>query len=436
MSERAGRWFRVSTGGQDEQSQIPEVDGWCESRSYETGDDTIYTVHGGSAFKGNKKFDDMWAKVLKDIREGKITVLVVWKQDRLDRKLSTFAMLKDVIDSGGRVEFVTQPHLNDLTTMGGRIALKVQEEIAYAESKDKSDRVKIKHTALKAAGSLVGRNPYGYDIVTRDGIKILIPNLEESKLITEAADSYLGGNSLQKICDGFNESGRLTRTGAKWTPKTLSQVLRNETIAGRHVDSNGQTLLKTDPIITREKWERVIARMDERSTRKGISQTDTPALLTSIIKCGNGHNMYRIQNRYYYCRRGCKTMVSITEADNLMKSWLFANVGKLPDTEIKVIPSSGHQDAIDEVKRDMTEAVQAEDFAGLGQLQSRLEALRTMPAEPARIAEVETGKTVWEAWSTLDDAGKRQYLMDHGYTFVATDKTTMVAGKSGPMGRE
>ena len=118
--------------------QVPDVERWESARNYDVK--RVYTVHGGSAFKGSKKFDDEWANVIRDISRGVITVLVVWKTDRIDRKLQTYQMIKEVVEAGGRVEFVTQPHLNDLSTMGGRVALKIQEEVAYEESKIKSDR--------------------------------------------------------------------------------------------------------------------------------------------------------------------------------------------------------------------------------------------------------------------------------------------------------
>jgi DNA invertase Pin-like site-specific DNA recombinase len=161
-TEPAGIWLRVSSGAQDEQNQLPEDLAWCEAHGYEVR--VTYTVHGKSAFKGNKKFDQAWAKVLADLKSGVIRVLVVWKQDRLDRKLATFQMLAQVVEAGGRVEFVTQPHLNDLTTMGGRIALKVEEEIAHAESQTKSDRSRIDIAAKHAAGSLHGRPCWGYEV--------------------------------------------------------------------------------------------------------------------------------------------------------------------------------------------------------------------------------------------------------------------------------
>jgi DNA invertase Pin-like site-specific DNA recombinase len=132
MAEKAGNWLRVSEAVQDEASQIPDLVRWNESHDYEVA--RTYTIHGKSAFKGNRKFDETWARVLSDMRYGEIDVLVVWKQDRIDRKLNTFQMLAQVLEAGGRVEFVTEPHLNDLTTMAGRISLKIAEEMAYQES--------------------------------------------------------------------------------------------------------------------------------------------------------------------------------------------------------------------------------------------------------------------------------------------------------------
>src|SRR5215475_337664 len=139
MGEPAGIWLRVSSTGQDEESQRPECNSWADRHGYDVA--ATYVIHGRSAFKGSRKFDQIWARVIDDIHQGKIRVLVVWKQNRIDRKLQTFQMIAQVVAAGGRIEFVSQPHLNDLSTMAGRLALKIEEEIAHADSQGKSDNV-------------------------------------------------------------------------------------------------------------------------------------------------------------------------------------------------------------------------------------------------------------------------------------------------------
>jgi DNA invertase Pin-like site-specific DNA recombinase len=51
MGDKAGRWFRVSTGKQDEDNQVPDVDVWCDSHDYDVAQ--TYILHGKSAFKGS-----------------------------------------------------------------------------------------------------------------------------------------------------------------------------------------------------------------------------------------------------------------------------------------------------------------------------------------------------------------------------------------------
>jgi DNA invertase Pin-like site-specific DNA recombinase len=160
MNEIAGRWLRVSTKRQDEENQAADIDRWSSSHDYDNG--PTYQVHGASAFKGNKKFDKTWAQVISDLRSARMHVLLLWKLDRMDCNLQTFQMLREVVEAGGRVEFVTEPQYNDLTTMAGRIALKVGEEMAYAESRTKSNRAKAKKQSLQTGGYSSGRYPFGF----------------------------------------------------------------------------------------------------------------------------------------------------------------------------------------------------------------------------------------------------------------------------------
>ena len=307
QGEPAGIWLRVSSRGQDEQNQVPEVLAWVGSHGYT--ERKRYTVHGRSAFHGNRKFDESWSAVLDDMRSGAIRVLVVWKQDRIDRKLETFKMLAQVVVAGGRVEFVTQPHLNDLTTMGGRIALKVQEEIAYAESKDKSDRVKIKQSALVADGFLVGRAPWGYEVVCAAGCgpvtgkhahgKTLALVPEGRKFIPEVFQRVCDGESLCEISVWLKRE-----TGRDWYPKTIGEMIRNRTYMGYRQDAAGHTILEVEAVVYAEVWTRANASLDARPAR-GPLVPENRAMLSGVLFCARCRGpMYRVHPRqgvFYRC---------------------------------------------------------------------------------------------------------------------------------------
>ena len=71
-NESAGIWIRVSSGGQDEANQLPDIERHCTAQGYSV--ERRYELHDRSASKGEQqaKLDAM----ISDMREGTIKVLV------------------------------------------------------------------------------------------------------------------------------------------------------------------------------------------------------------------------------------------------------------------------------------------------------------------------------------------------------------------------
>jgi hypothetical protein len=111
MGTKAGRWLRVSTTGQDEENQAPDIDAYCGQQGYEVT--RTYKLHGKSATKGEQ--EAALAEAIEDIKAGVIDVIVAWDIDRFDRRGIgvAFASRLRVEDAGGRVEFVRAPSAND-----------------------------------------------------------------------------------------------------------------------------------------------------------------------------------------------------------------------------------------------------------------------------------------------------------------------------------
>jgi DNA invertase Pin-like site-specific DNA recombinase len=53
--EDAGLWIRVSSGGQDEANQRPDLERYCAQRGYNIARE--YEVHAKSAFHGRQRKD-------------------------------------------------------------------------------------------------------------------------------------------------------------------------------------------------------------------------------------------------------------------------------------------------------------------------------------------------------------------------------------------
>ena len=89
----------------------------------------------------------------------------------------------------------------------------------------------------------------------------------EAKYLREAKDRYLAGEALQGIASDFG-----------WHVNTLARRLRNPAIAGRRMDNyyaktekERKTVLHYDGIITWSEHEQLVARLDSRANRAGIS---------------------------------------------------------------------------------------------------------------------------------------------------------------------
>ena len=428
QAEHAGMWLRVSSSGQDEQSQGPANAAWITAHGYDLA--RTYTVHGRSAYKGNKAFDEEWAKVLEDMRTGVISVLVVWKQDRIDRKLQTFQMLAQVVEAGGRVEFVTQTHLNDLTSMGGRISLKVQEEIAYAESKDKSDRVKIKQAALRSKGSVVGRAPWGFTIELVGLVKKFVPTDEAKRLIPEVFSRCIAGESFDSIAKWLT-----AETGHTFWPDVVGKILKSQAYCGRQTDAQGRVIHECESVISASVWQAAQDAIANRPKRGPVNPANF-AMLKSVIKCPRCSDspMYRIKagngntHLYYRCsgkgpvRRGCGVMVQQDVTDAIVSDFLATLDNEVYRTEI--IPGCDYSDELAEIAQDLRNLPaqglddEAED-ARRAQLRSERKRLESMGPRPARSVLVATGATFGAEWSALPAEDRSGWLTARGVGITA-----------------
>ncbi|MCC7283619.1 MAG: recombinase family protein, partial [Acetobacteraceae bacterium] len=101
-------------------------------------------------------------RLLEDIEDGLIDVVVVYKIDRLSRSLADFAKLVEVFDRNN-VTFVSVTQSFNTTTSMGRLTLNVLLSFAQFEREVTSERIRDKIAASKRKGLWVGGMvPLGY----------------------------------------------------------------------------------------------------------------------------------------------------------------------------------------------------------------------------------------------------------------------------------
>lgn len=438
--EPCGMWIRVSSNGQDEQSQVPDNMGWIRGHDYRLVPGAVYTVHGRSAYKVNKGFDREWAKVLADFESGLIRVLVVWKLSRLDRKLAAMKMIGEVVALGGRIEFVTQQHVNDLSGMAGRLALHVEEELAHGDSENKSGAVKISQASKIAKGSVVGPAGWGLEIgpgVNDAGetIKTLVPTADGLKWAPVIFEMVAANESLATVARHLTGHSVKTKTGkTEWSPQTVGQIIRCKSMCGRRQDASGNTVLTFEPLVPIDLWNQANAALDTRKSR-GPMLIEHKSMLSGVLRCPKCSGpMYLVDPKYstkgpsYRCAgRGvirtskCRNMISQPAAD----AWVNAKMLGDHSMIMKLGPAEGGELrlALDDVMNalrhlpDQGYDWEKEDAerANLRLEQTRL----TDEIEAAKFAPpkmVSTEVTHSQMWASLDDddGAKNKWLRDSG----------------------
>ena len=106
-------------------------------------------------------------RLLSDIRERLIDVVVVYKVDRLTRSLADFAKMVEIFDAQG-VSFVAVTQQFNTTTSMGRLTLNVLLSFAQFEREVTGERIRDKIAASKQKGMWMGGFvPLGYAVCDR-----------------------------------------------------------------------------------------------------------------------------------------------------------------------------------------------------------------------------------------------------------------------------
>src|SRR5215813_319165 len=186
---RCAIYTRVSTeAGLDQDfnsldAQYDAAQAYIRSQAH-AGWTLIRTRYDDGGFSGGSTDRPALQRLLADIRAQKITVIVVYKVDRLTRSLADFAKLVELFDAH-KVSFVSVTQQFNTTTSMGRLTLNVLLSFAQFEREVTAERIRDKVAASKRKGLWVGGMvPLGYEL--KDGrLAIVDDEADRVRLIFE-----------------------------------------------------------------------------------------------------------------------------------------------------------------------------------------------------------------------------------------------------------
>ena len=227
-------------------------------------------------------------RLLRDIEDGRVDVVVVYKIDRLSRSLMDFAKLVEVFDRRG-VTFVSVTQSFNTTTSMGRLTLNILLSFAQFEREVIGERIRDKFAASRARGMWMGGHPpLGYDVRERK----LVVNEAEAATVRMIFERFLKLGSATVLVRELTAEGITTKRGKPIDKGFLYKLLNNRVYLGEAVHKGVAHPGEHAAIIGRDLWDKVHAIIGQSPrSRAANTRAQTPALLKGILFGADGRAM-------------------------------------------------------------------------------------------------------------------------------------------------
>jgi len=233
----------------------------------------VKTAYDDGGLSGGTMERPALQRLLGDINQSLIDVVVVYKVDRLTRSLADFAKMVEVFDAHG-VSFVAVTQQFNTTTSMGRLTLNVLLSFAQFEREVTGERIRDKIAASKRKGMWMGGIvPLGYDVCDR---RIVIDE-REAETVRYIFRRYLELGCVRLLKEDLDRRGvaskrRTSKTGIEsgghsFSRGALYALLSNPIYVGEIRHKNLRHPGQHQAIADRVVWERTQQQLQEHRVR-------------------------------------------------------------------------------------------------------------------------------------------------------------------------
>lgn len=341
--KRAALYARVSTEeqamhGVSLEAQKERLLQYAEENNLTVVD--LYVDEGISARKNYKKRPAV-LRMLKDVKDKKVDVILFIKLDRWFRNVANYYEVQTILEANN-VGWIATEEDYDTTTANGRLMLNLKLSIAQDEADRTSERIKFVFKNMVREGRVIsGTAPKGFKIVD----KRPVVDEEMAAIVNEAYNKMADCRSMKKTQTFIFET-----YGIFWGLKELKHILTNTWNIGYAYGIDGYC----PAIVDKKLFDLVGQIVAVRSARYDATRSDRVYLFTGLIVCGTcGHKMstYTCRNRakdgtikqaytYYRCHahydRRCEMKKQVNE--ELLEKWLLDNIAaKVDEYNVSII---------------------------------------------------------------------------------------------------
>lgn len=318
MLTRCGLYIRVSTDMQKERGeslsvQLKRLTAYVESKQ----DWVVSEQYNDAGISAKNTNRPEFSRMMSDIENGKLDVILCTKLDRLFRNTKDFLDTAEYFDEKN-INFVCLEGNIDTSTPTGRVFSTIRAAFGQFERETTADRVRDVMKSRAEQGKWNGGpSPYGYKNVNKQ----LIINEKESLVIKKIYDLYLKHKSLRSVTHKLNNEGIKTRKNEFWATNSVRRILTNPLYYGvlvynkRSHSYKGELKWNTkdkyingkgnyQTIISKEMFDAVQIIIKQQT--RNAPRKNSKYLLAGLVYCSEcGSRMHgqksKLNHRYYRC---------------------------------------------------------------------------------------------------------------------------------------
>lgn len=165
------------------------------------------------------------------VEEGLVKVVVVYANDRLARRWTTFVEFRDYIESkGGAVVSVTESFNRDAS---GRLSERITGAVAQYQCENTAEHTMRTNLTVNAPKCISsgGVCNYGYKFTASRNMVI---NEEEAPAVRLIFQRFAEFKSYKEIADELEQKGFLTRAGHRFSQLSILTIVRNVKYTGTY----------------------------------------------------------------------------------------------------------------------------------------------------------------------------------------------------------
>jgi site-specific DNA recombinase len=412
--------------------------------------------------------------------------LVAYEVDRLSRDYADVGWLRKWAEKNRKKLYIIKDRLRWPDERDG-VLWGVAAERAYQERQQIIGRISRELEALRNAGKLTGRPPFGY---TSEGEKYdrrLVPTDEGRKYIPLIFNYVIEGWSLEQVAQWLRSEGVKPPLSEGWWAATIGILIRNPTYMGhrcamaivppddaeiqdgkivryRYGDRwvqkprwvYGKTIHRCEPLVSAAVWKKANEVVTNR-TKRGYSDPAKRAMLSGVLYCPNCPDspMYkttpskrlqatcRYLTVYYRCfgrgsqRQSCGNMVPLEDVDAAVNE-IIAATFDVPVMKREIIYGNEAEieARVEEIKFEIQQLgshdLSDEDYdRELARQRAERDRVANLDRVPDRVDLVPTGDTYYGLWQKLSTPERGAWLAAHGFRVTADKENVTVSQEFG-----